>query len=118
MPQTNINIRMDKKLKEQFDLFCSNVGMSMTTAFCIFAKKAVREQRIPFEITAEDPFYSEVNMERLKKAIEDLEKGKGKEHELIEVKDYWLKYGKMMRGKSTYIGKAKIKKLLNELILY
>lgn len=87
MAQTNINIRMDKKLKEQFDLFCSNVGMSMTTAFCIFAKKAVREQRIPFEITAEDPFYSEVNMERLKKAIEDLEKGKGKEHELIEVKD-------------------------------
>ena len=52
MAQTNINIRMDKELKEQFDLFCSNVGMSMTTAFCIFAKKAVREQKIPFEVRA------------------------------------------------------------------
>ncbi len=87
MAQTNINIRMDKELKEQFDLFCSNVGMSMTTAFCIFAKKAVREQKIPFEITAEDPFYSDENMKRLKKAIAELNQGKGKEHELIEVKD-------------------------------
>ena len=87
MAQTNINIRMDKELKEQFDLFCSNVGMSMTTAFCIFAKKAVREQKIPFEITAEDPFYSDDNMKRLKKAIAELNQGKGKEHELIEVKD-------------------------------
>ena len=87
MAQTNINIRMDKELKEQFDLFCSNVGMSMTTAFCIFAKKAVREQKIPFEITAEDSFYSDENMKRLKKAIAELNQGKGKEHELIEVKD-------------------------------
>ena len=28
-------------------------AMSMTTAVCIFAKKAVRERRIPFELTAE-----------------------------------------------------------------
>ena len=52
MPQTNINIRMDKQLKNQFDKFCQDVGMSMTTAICIFAKKTVREQKIPFEITA------------------------------------------------------------------
>lgn len=87
MSQTNINIRMDSQLKEQFDKFCSEIGMSMTTAFCVFAKKAVREQKIPFEITAEDPFYSEKNMERIKKAIEDLEKGKGTQHEIVEVKD-------------------------------
>lgn len=87
MSQTNINIRMDKQLKEQFDKFCADIGMSMTTAFCVFAKKAVREQKIPFEITAEDPFYSAKNIERLKKAIADLEEGKGTEHEIIEVKD-------------------------------
>ena len=87
MSQTNINIRMDSQLKEQFDKFCSEIGMSMTTAFCVFAKKAVREQKIPFEITAEDPFYSEENMKRLKKAIADLEKGRGTEHEIIEVED-------------------------------
>ena len=87
MAQSNINIRMDKQLKEQFDKFCSDIGMSITTAFCVFAKKAVREQRIPFEITAEDPFYSKSNIERLKKAIKDLDEQKGVEHEIIEVKD-------------------------------
>ncbi len=52
---TNVNIRMDKELKKQFEAFCNDVGMSMTTAFTIFAKKAVREYRIPFEVGGERP---------------------------------------------------------------
>ena len=87
MSQTNINIRIDKKLKDEFDKFCSDIGMSMTTAFCVFAKKAVREQRIPFEITAEDSFYSTANIERLKKAIKDVEDGKVTVHDIVEVED-------------------------------
>ena len=59
----------------------------MKTAFCVFAKKAVREQRIPFEITAEDPFYSTANIKRLKKAIKDAENGKITVHDIIEVTD-------------------------------
>ena len=55
MANTNINIRMDSDLKKQFEAFCADMGMSMTTAFNIFAKKAVREYRIPFEIGAEQP---------------------------------------------------------------
>ena len=42
MAQTNINIRMDADLKKQFEDFCNDMGMTMTTAFTIFAKKAVR----------------------------------------------------------------------------
>ena len=60
MSQTNINIRMEENLKKEFEKFCSNVGMTMTTAFCIFAKKVVLEQKIPFEIST-DPFYSKEN---------------------------------------------------------
>ena len=86
MAQTNINIRIDEELKKQFDKFCSDLGMTMTTAFCIFAKKAVKEQRIPFEIST-DPFYSTANIERLEKAIKDAEDGKLTIHELIEVED-------------------------------
>ena len=48
MASTNINIRMDSDLKKQFEAFCADMGMTMTTAFNIFAKKAVREYRIPF----------------------------------------------------------------------
>ena len=50
MAQTNINIRMDAELKRQFEAFCADVGMSMTTAFTVFAKKAVRDNRIPFPL--------------------------------------------------------------------
>ena len=88
MPQTSINIRMDNELKNDFDTFCEKVGMSMSTAFCIFAKTVVREQRIPFEIaTGEDPFHSAANMARLKHAFAELDAGKGTQHELIEVEE-------------------------------
>ncbi len=51
----NINIRMDANLKKQFEAFCADMGMTMTTAVNIFAKKAVRENRIPFEISGDIP---------------------------------------------------------------
>ena len=49
MASTNINIRMDADLKRQFEAFCADMGMTMTTAFNVFAKKAVRENRIPLK---------------------------------------------------------------------
>lgn len=83
MAQTNISIRMDEDLKKQFDAFCSDIGMTMTTAFCVFAKAAVRERKIPFEISAEsDPFYSQANMARLKKSIAQMEMTGGTVHEV------------------------------------
>ena len=86
MPQTNINIRMDAELKKQFETFCAAVGLTMSTAFNVFAKTSVRLQKIPFEIAAvSDPLYSESNMNFLIESIKQLEEGKGVEHELIEV---------------------------------
>ena len=55
MANTNINIRMDADLKKQFEAFCSDMGMTMSTAFNVFARKAVREYRIPFEISGDVP---------------------------------------------------------------
>lgn len=46
----NISIRMDAEDKRRFEAFCSDMGMSMSTAFAIFAKACVREWRVPFEI--------------------------------------------------------------------
>lgn len=83
MAQTSINIRMDEDLKKQFDAFCSDVGMNMTTAFCIFAKTVVKQHRIPFEISSEsDPFYSSANIARLKKSIAQMESTGGTVHEV------------------------------------
>ena len=86
MAQTRINICMDEDVKQQFEAFCTNVGMSMTTAFTVFAKKVISERRIPFEISDDtDPFYNPANIARLERAVADLNAGKGKTHELIEV---------------------------------
>lgn len=70
MAQTNINIRMDAELKRQFEAFCADVGMSMTTAFCVFAKKVVRENRIPFEVSGEIP------NEETRKALKEVQRMK------------------------------------------
>ena len=85
MAQTMINFRMDEELKKSMDDICKELGMSMTTAFTIFARKMTREKRIPFDICV-DPFYSESNMGHLKKVIEDIESGRAilVERELIE----------------------------------
>lgn len=55
MAMTNVNIRMDEATKVAFDSFCQEIGLSVSSAFNIFAKTVVREQRIPFELTTEVP---------------------------------------------------------------
>ena len=55
MAQTNVNIRMDEGLKQQFDLLCNELGLNMSTAFNIFAKTMVRQQKVPFEISLNVP---------------------------------------------------------------
>lgn len=51
MANINITIRIDEELKKEADNLFHELGMSFTTAVTIFAKQAVREQRIPFDIT-------------------------------------------------------------------
>ena len=83
MAQVMINFRMDEELKKNMEETCKELGLSITTAFTIFAKKMTREKRIPFEVSV-DPFYSESNMTYLKKVVEDIELWKATlaEHEL------------------------------------
>lgn len=50
MAQQTFSIRMDEKLKKQFDTLVEEMGMNATTAFNIFARAVVREKKIPFEI--------------------------------------------------------------------
>lgn len=77
----NVNFRMDADLKKSMEQVCSEQGMTMTTAFTIFAKKVSREKRIPFEV-AVDPFYSQENMTRLKEPGAQMEATGGTVHEV------------------------------------
>lgn len=61
---------MDDNLKQQFDRLCTELGLNMSTAFNIFARTMVRQQRIPFEVSLDVP-----NAETLA-AIEDVNRGR------------------------------------------
>nr|AGS53349.1 DNA-damage-inducible protein J [uncultured bacterium contig00014] len=75
MAEVMVNIRMDENLKESMERTCQTLGMNMTTAFTIFAKKVSREQRIPFDVSV-DPFYSERNMAAIDEAANQIKQGK------------------------------------------
>ena len=85
MAQVLVNFRLDEEDKKGMEAVCRELGMSMSTAFTIFAKKMRREKRIPFDVSV-DPFYSNENMSYLRKVISDIETGKAhlQEHDLIE----------------------------------
>ena len=84
----SINFKLDVETKKGMESVCSELGLSMTAAFTIFAKAVKRERRIPFELALDpDPFYSESNMRYLEKIAREVKEGKAHfaEHDLIEV---------------------------------
>ncbi len=83
MAQTVINVRVNEDLKKQFEKFCNDTGMNISTAINIFISTVVREKQIPFKITTE-PFYSEENMKHLRKAVDNVNNGKIEIHDIIE----------------------------------
>ena len=73
---TTVSLRFDDEMKRQLDEMCDEMGMNLTTFFMIYAKKALRDRRIPFEVTAPlDSFYSDSNMEQLRKANKQVKDG-------------------------------------------
>ena len=52
MASVNVTIRMDANDKAKAEKLFSELGISTTQAINMFLKQAVREQRIPFEVSA------------------------------------------------------------------
>lgn len=55
MSTTNVTFRIDDKLKKEAEELFTDLGMSLSTAFNVFIRQAVREQKIPFVISREIP---------------------------------------------------------------
>lgn len=82
----NVTIRLDKDVKERAEKMFSEFGMNLSTAFNVFARQALRQGKIPFEIC--DPFFNEKNQLELSRRIADVEAGNHMAvHELIEAED-------------------------------
>ncbi len=67
MAQGSLTIKLDNETKKEFNEFCEEIGINMTTAINMFIKKVIREQRIPFELSLNKP-----NLETLQ-AIQESE---------------------------------------------
>ena len=86
----NVNFKLDADVKKSMEQVCSELGLSMSAAFTVFAKKVGREKRIPFEVSVDpfysDPFYSDSNIRYLENIVRDIKDGKAHfaEHDLIE----------------------------------
>ncbi len=83
MSTSNINIRIEESTKRDLESVCKELGLSVTTAFTIFAKKMCRERRIPFDV-AIDPFYSAENLDHLRRSVSELDSGRGLERGLLD----------------------------------
>jgi DNA-damage-inducible protein J len=70
MSTVNVTIRMDEELKKQAEELFFDLGLSMTAALIVFTKQAVREQRIPFNVSRNIP------NEKTIAAIEEVERMK------------------------------------------
>lgn len=55
MSKPIISVRVDDSTKEAAESLFSELGLNMSVAVTAFLKQAVRERRIPFEITAISP---------------------------------------------------------------
>ena len=55
METTNLNIRIDKNVKEQSDQIFADLGMNMTTAINLFLRTTIRERGIPFMLKLDIP---------------------------------------------------------------
>ena len=67
MGQTAFTIRMDADIKKRFDELCKDFGMSANTAFNIFARAVIKQERIPFDVESE-------NQAKLQRAWEAMER--------------------------------------------
>jgi DNA-damage-inducible protein J len=76
----DVTIQLDRDVKEGAERLFGDFGMNLSTAFGVFARQALRQGKIPFEIY--DPFYSQENQERLARSIADAEAGRVTAHEL------------------------------------
>ncbi len=55
MESTNLNIRIDKNVKQSAEKIFDDLGLNMTTAINIFLRQVIRENGIPFDVKLKVP---------------------------------------------------------------
>ncbi len=84
MKHDTLTVKIEPALKNELERVCSKIGMNISAAFAVFARKLIREQTA--DISVDDIFYSPSNIAYLEKVTAEIDAGKAElsEHELIE----------------------------------
>lgn len=84
MPQVNVNFRIDSELKKQFEKFCDDNGLTLTTALLVYIKKTLNNNCLPFVIGEDIPnAFTRTALDNVKKGI-NLSRGFSSVEELME----------------------------------
>ncbi len=82
-----IQVRVDDALKESAEKLFKDLGLDMPTAVRLFLKQSLLHNGIPFAVTGADPFYSDYNMQVLKKSIQQMDAGKTEKKTAAELEE-------------------------------
>ena len=89
MAKSTLKVRLDAELLHELEDFCADVGMSVTTLITIFARRVVKDQKLPFEIKGDIPTeetaatqeegkrkQDDLNFDKIEKMMADLDLSK------------------------------------------
>ena len=90
MAQAMVSFRMDAELKKTTEEICKGMGLTLTSAFTLFAAKVAQARAIPFKVALPplDPFYSEENLSHIERSLDQLERGEVISMTLDELEDF------------------------------
>jgi Predicted glycosyl hydrolase len=82
--KTNLTIKLDKEVRDEFSSLCNEIGISMAAALNALVKQSIRQQSMSFTIRDVNGITFE-DAQELKRRMKELEEGKIESHDLIEV---------------------------------
>jgi len=93
---TQVSMRVDENIKTQAEELFNDIGLTMTTAFNLFLRAAIREQRIPFELSRTNVQVTATADEL--QAIKEFEDNYDENSKFVDVADLHKKINALFEG--------------------
>jgi len=94
---TQVSMRVDEEIKTQAEELFSDIGLTMTTAFNLFLRAAIREQKIPFELSRNTNSRAMATVDELQ-AIKEFEDNYEENSKFVNVDDLKKRINMMLEG--------------------
>ena len=82
--KTNLTIKLDKDVRDEFGILCTQIGITMAAALNAFIKQSIRQQGMNFSLRDSNGFLPE-EADELRRRIAGVKAGRIETHDLIEV---------------------------------